>query len=230
MLQRVAAAVLDVRPDRIVVRRADTAEALRDPGTGGSWVTHVVGRAVHQAATKLRERIEVQIAASEGNATFESVAEALCRNGDIETVGTYGAEGDDDFSFCAYAVEVDVDSATGTVRVVDAVVVCDVARIINPNGHQAQIDGGFAAGIGSALMEELAIDESGKVQTLSLGEYKLPTMRDAQGPFGTKMAGELSNSGVAPAIANAVFDAAGVRIDRFPITSERVYRALHPEL
>jgi len=118
-----------------------------------------------------------------------------------------------------------------------------VAEIINPIGHQGQIDGGFAAGIGSALMEEIVLDESGKVQTLSLGEYKLPTMRDvpplrtvlvraagALGPFGTKMAGELSNTGVAPAIANAVFDAVGVRLDRFPLTSERIYRALHPEL
>jgi CO/xanthine dehydrogenase Mo-binding subunit len=49
----------------------------------------------------------------------------------------------------------------------------------------------------------------------------------AQGPFGAKMAGELSNTGVAPAIANAVFDAVGVRLDRFPITAERVYDALH---
>ena len=72
------------------------------------------------------------------------------------------------------------------------------------------------------------------------GEYKLPTIRDvpplrtvlvraggAQGPFGAKMAGELSNTGVAPAIANAVFDAVGVRLNRFPITAERVYDALH---
>ncbi len=92
-------------------------------------------------------------------------------------------------------------------------------------------------------MEEVTLDESGKVETQSLGEYKLPTIRDmpplrtvlvrardAQGPFGTKMAGELSNSGVAPAIANAIYAAAGVRLDRFPLTAERVYRALHPEV
>jgi len=253
MLQRVAAAVLGVRPERIAVRRANTAEALDDPGTGGSWVTRVVGNAVHQAATKLKTLLEERSGMTlendafslpgGGSATFESVAASLCPDGDLETVGSYVPAGGDDFSFCAYAIEADVDVETGAVRLANVVLVCDVAEIINPIGHQGQIDGGFAAGIGSALMEEIVLDESGKVQTLSLGEYKLPTMRDvpplrtvlvraagALGPFGTKMAGELSNTGVAPAIANAVFDAVGVRLDRFPLTSERIYRALHPEL
>jgi CO/xanthine dehydrogenase Mo-binding subunit len=250
MLQRVAAAVLDVRPERIGVRRANTAEALDDPGTGGSWVTRVVGRALHQAATKLKLQLEEcsgmtlagdAFAVGGSVASFDSVAETLCANGDLEAVGSYVPSGGDDFSFCAYAIEVEVDAATGAVRVTDAVLVCDVAEIINPVAHQGQIDGGFAAGIGSALMEELVLDESGKVQTLSLGDYKLPTTRDmpplrtvlvraanAQGPFGAKMAGELSNTGVAPAIANAIYAAVGVRLDRFPLTAERVYRALHP--
>ena len=252
MLQRVAAATLGVRPGRITVRRANTAEALNDPGTGGSWVTRVVGRAVHQAAVNLKLLLEERsgmtlendafVRAGGSGAAFETVAETLCARGDLEATGSYAPAGGDDFSFCAYAIDAEVDAETGSVRVVDALLVCDVAEIVNPIGHQGQIDGGFAAGIGSALMEEVAIDESGKVQTLSLGEYKLPTIRDmpplrtvlvralsAQGPFGTKMAGELSNTGVAPAIANAVYDAVGVRLDRFPLTSERVYGALHPE-
>ena len=251
MLQRVVAAALDVKLERITVRRADTNEALPDAGTGGSWVTRIAGRAVHEAATALRVRLETHSGKSLADdafrgggmtASFESVAAALCSGSSIETVGAYAPDGDDDFSFCAYAIDVDVDADTGCVRVADAMLVCDVGAIVNPIGHQGQIDGGFAAGIGSALLEELLIDESGKVQTLSLGEYKLPTIRDvpplhtellraagAQGPFGAKMAGELSNSGVAPAIANAVFDAVGVRLDRFPITAERVYNALHSE-
>ena len=172
---------------------------------------------------------------------LRSSAAVLCAEGDVATEGSYVPDGPDDFSFCGFAIETDVDLETGALRVTDAVIVCDVAEIINPIGHQGQIDGGFAAGIGSALMEEITLDESGKVETLSLGEYKLPTMRDmpplrtvlvrargAQGPFGTKMAGELSNAGVAPAIANAIYDAAGVRLDRFPLTSERIYDALHP--
>jgi CO/xanthine dehydrogenase Mo-binding subunit len=88
-------------------------------------------------------------------------------------------------------------------------------------------------------MEELAVDEAGKVTTLSLGEYKLPTSMDVPplrtvllrtavgpGPFGAKAVGEVTNSGVAPAIANAVHDAVGVRIFELPITAEKVLRAL----
>ena len=251
MLQRVAAATLGVRLERISVRRANTADALPDAGTGGSWVTRITGRALAQAANALRVQLEERsgltlrddafVDAAGASVPFASVAAQLCASGDIETTGGYAPDGPDDFSFCAYAIDIDLDRETGAVRVIDALVVCDVAEIVNPIGHQGQIDGGFAAGIGGALMEEVTLDESGKVETQSLGEYKLPTIsdmpplrtvlvraRDAQGPFGTKMAGELSNSGVAPAIANAIYDAAGVRLDRFPLTAERVYDALHP--
>jgi CO/xanthine dehydrogenase Mo-binding subunit len=252
MLQRVAAATLGVNLARIDVRRVNTAESPADAGTGGSWVTRIHGRALFDASTKLKALLEEHsgltladdafVGAGGERVAFEAVAAAVCVNGDVSAEGSYAPNGPDDFSFCAFAIEADVDAATGAVRVTDAIVVCDVAAIINPIGHQGQIDGGFAAGIGSALMEEITIDESGKVGTLSLGEYKLPTMRDmpplrtvlvrardAQGPYGTKMAGELSNSGVAPAIANAVFDAVGVRLDRFPLTSERIYDALQRE-
>jgi carbon-monoxide dehydrogenase large subunit len=88
-------------------------------------------------------------------------------------------------------------------------------------------------------MEEMPIDEAGKLTSLSLGDYKLPTMRDipplrtvlvvapsAGGPYGSKMAGEMTNSGVAPAIVNAIANCTGVRLDEFPVTAERVYDAL----
>jgi CO/xanthine dehydrogenase Mo-binding subunit len=253
MLQRVAAATLGIEPERIGVRRASTAEALADAGTGGSWVTHVHGRAVQMAATNLKAILEERSALTlrEGGfegpdgrrERFEDVAARLCAGGPVEATATYngmhGPEHPSDFSFSGYAIEVAVDRETGAVRVLDATIVCDTGAIINPIGHQGQIDGGFAAGIGSALLEEITIDEHGKVMTLSLGEYKLPTIADmppfrtitlrggdGAGPFGAKMAGELSNTGVAPAIANAIHNAVGVRLNRFPLTSERVYNAL----
>ncbi len=115
----------------------------------------------------------------------------------------------------------------------------DVGTVINPLAHQGQLNGGFAFGVGAALMEELPIDDGGKVAALSLGEYKLPTVMDmpalrtvllrteiGPGPFGAKAVGEVTNSGVAPAIANAVADAVGARITELPITSERVLTAL----
>jgi CO/xanthine dehydrogenase Mo-binding subunit len=162
----------------------------------------------------------------------------------IHVTGEFdGTQHDDahpaDFSFSAIALQVEVDRETGTFAIHDALLVADVGRIINPVAHQGQLDGGFICGIGGATMEEMPLDESGKLTSLSLADYKLPSMRDipplrtilveaptANGPFGAKMAGELSNTGVAPALANAVAAAAGVRIHTFPITAERIHAAL----
>jgi CO/xanthine dehydrogenase Mo-binding subunit len=135
-----------------------------------------------------------------------------------------------------------VDGETGAFEILDTLFVTDVGAIINPVAHQGQLDGGFIYGLGGAVMEEMPADESGKITTLSLGEYKLPTINDlppfrtvlvpseGQGPYGAKMAGELSNSGVAPALINAIYNAAGVRLNEFPITSERIYDALLAKL
>jgi CO/xanthine dehydrogenase Mo-binding subunit len=115
--------------------------------------------------------------------------------------------------------------------------VADVGTIINPIAHDGQLRGGFGFGLGAALMEQLAV-EDGRVLTANLGDYKLPTQLDmppyrlvhvpsvGPGPFGAKMAGELSNCAVAPAIANAVQDAVGVRVVDLPITAEAVRRGL----
>lgn len=113
----------------------------------------------------------------------------------------------------------------------------DVGQIVNPIGHQGQIDGAIMQGIGYALMEELQV-EDGRVTNLSFGEYKLPTMRDAPplttvleeaasgvGPYLIKGIGESPLTPVAAAIANAVADAIGVRIRDLPLTAEKIYRA-----
>ena len=147
-----------------------------------------------------------------------------------------------DYTFGAYAIEVAVDSETGKLSVSDALLVADVGTILNPIAHRGQIDGGFVCGLGVALMEERPLDESGKPLLLSLGDYKIPTIRDVpplrtvyiparpgSGPFGAKMIGELSNAGVAPAIANAVYNAVRVRLNSLPMLAEHVYLALHPE-
>jgi CO/xanthine dehydrogenase Mo-binding subunit len=144
-----------------------------------------------------------------------------------------------DYTFGAYSIEVEVDARTGAFTLCDAVFVADAGQIINPLAHQGQISGGFVYGLGGAVSEELVLDEDGKVVTQSLGEYKLPTVMDVppfravyvqpppgNGPYGAKMAGELSNAGVAPAIANAICNASGARVREFPITAERVYAAL----
>lgn len=258
LIRRVAATALSVAPTRIRVRYGDTAEALADPGAGGSRVTHVLGQAALNGGQRLRStlqdlaaevfgwpadhvRLEDDRFVADGDsASFEDVA---ARIGEVEVRGEYAeaAHGHDeggDFNASVYAVEVSVDAETGRVSVVDAVQVVDVGTVINPLAHQGQLNGGFAFGVGAALMEELPV-EAGRVAALSLGEYKLPTQMDmpplrtvllhtdiGPGPFGAKAAGEVTNSGVAPAIANAVHDAVGARVRDLPITAERVLSAM----
>jgi CO/xanthine dehydrogenase Mo-binding subunit len=262
LIRRVAAAAMRVAPERILVRYADTAEAPLDPGAGGSRVTHVVGQAALDGGQRLKRVLEDLAAEAFGwpadevrlerdrfvagaeSAAFDEVARRLGRGAPVEVTGEYNgdAHGHDaggDFNASVYAVEVEVDRETGVVRVCDAVQVVDVGAVINPLAHQGQLNGGFAFGIGAALMEELPVDESGRVTALSLAEYKLPTCVDmpplrtvllrtevGPGPFGAKAVGEVTNSGVAPAIANAVQDAVGVRVFDLPMTAEKIVGAL----
>lgn len=263
VIRRVASAALSIAPERIVVRYGDTGEAPQDPGAGGSRVTHVLGQAALDGGTRLKETLEdlaaeaygwpaggVQLigdrfVAGEESASFDEVAQRLGRGAPVIASGAYddatghGHDEAGDFNASVYGLEVSVDRETGAVRVVDAVQVVDVGTVINPTAHQGQLNGGFAFGVGAALIEELPIDEGGRVAALSLGEYKLPSQMDmpplrtillrtevGPGPFGAKAVGEVTNSGVAPAIANAIQDAVGVRIYELPLTSERVLSAL----
>ena len=263
VIRRVAAAVLSVAPERIRVRHGTTAEALTDPGAGGSRVTHIVGEAARTGASILRERL-LELAAevmgwSSGKvrlvddcfvsetgevASFDDVASRISRGSPVQVEGAWDAEAHDpdapaDFNFWAYMIEVEVDPDTGAVSLCDAVLAADVGAIINPVAHQGQLNGGFIYGLGGALMEHLEVDD-GRVTTASLADYKLPTSPDAPplrtvlvptevgpGPWGAKMAGEVSNSGVAPAVANAIAEAVGVRLYSLPLSAEQIFRQLH---
>ena len=115
----------------------------------------------------------------------------------------------------------------------------DVSVVINPLTHQGQIEGGMMQGLGMALSEEVALDD-GRVTTLSLGDYKMPTVRDipprattlvfgatrGPGPFNAKPAAEHAITPVPPAVGNAVFAATGVRLTSLPITAEKVHQGL----
>jgi CO/xanthine dehydrogenase Mo-binding subunit len=144
-------------------------------------------------------------------------------------------------SFVACAVEASVDRESGHVAIRDAVLAVDVGTVFNPVAHLGQLEGGFVYGLGGAVMEEVRVD-GGSVSTRSLDDLKLPSMRDAPplrviqlptdvgpGAFGAKMAGELTNTPVAPAIANAIAAACGARVRDLPLSSERVLRALREE-
>ncbi|MBZ0217120.1 MAG: molybdopterin-dependent oxidoreductase, partial [Fimbriimonadaceae bacterium] len=143
-----------------------------------------------------------------------------------------------DYVYGAHAVEVSVDTETGEVRVLKSIAAHDVGQCINPAAVEGQIEGGTQNGQGYALSEEMLYEE-GRLTTPSFSEYLMPTSMDMPkvkcillesrsgiGPFGAKGIGEPALTPVAPAIANAVADAIGVRVHEMPITPERVVRAL----
>jgi len=142
------------------------------------------------------------------------------------------------YAFGTQIAEVEVDIRTGMVKVRRVVSAQDVGKAINPTLVEAQIHGGVSMGLGFALSEEVMLNQ-GRVLNPSLTNYLIPTAADTpeivpiivedpypDGPFGAKGVGEPGAVPTAGAIANAVFDAVGVRITRLPITAERVWRAL----
>jgi CO/xanthine dehydrogenase Mo-binding subunit len=237
MLARVVARTLGTTVDRIVVRRQTTATASQDLGVGASRVTFIASRAAEDAAVQLRTALEER-----GRAGWAAALAGAAADG-LEVTGTFdstaeGEAGVADFTFAGVGIVAAVDRETGAIRIVDATIAVDSGTVINPIAHRGQIEGGFAQGLGAALMEELLFDE-GVVSTQTLADYRLPTATDVPvprivlltgapggGAFGAKMAGELSPSPVAPAIANAVEQAVGVRIRRIPMTPERVLAAI----
>jgi 4-hydroxybenzoyl-CoA reductase alpha subunit len=183
----------------------------------------------------------------------EAVQLAEAAEGTIGTVGSYtpprgtgkyrgaGVGPSPAYSYSACVAEVDVDPATGIVRVPTIWIAHDVGRSINAAAVIGQVEGSIYMGLGEALMEEMAYRGDLKVvhKIPSLLEYKSPTTLemcdvvtyliedpDPNGPFGAKEVGQGPLLPVMPAIANAVYDAVGVRVDEIPVTPEKVLKAL----
>jgi len=140
------------------------------------------------------------------------------------------------YAFGTQAVLVQVDPETGKVEVLKVVAVHDAGRILNPIGAEGQIEGGVAMSLSYALTEQLILDE-GAVLNPSFADYKLITIGetpeikvifvgepDPAGPFGAKGVGEHGCIPTAAALANAVYDALGVRAYELPLTPERVLK------
>ena len=142
--------------------------------------------------------------------------------------------------FNAQGAEVIVDKETGQVRVTRFVQAQDIGKAINPMGVEGQLEGGAVQGIGRALSEEILIDkETGEVRNPSLATYLMPLSVDmpeienilvevpsADGPFGARAVAESPGFGPPAAIANAIYDAVGVRIKTLPLSAERVLAAI----
>ncbi len=142
------------------------------------------------------------------------------------------------YGFGTQAAAVEVDTETGQVTVKKIWAAHDVGRVLSPIGAEGQVEGGISMGMGYALTEQLIVEE-GEVKNPTFLDYRIATSLDMpeiethfvetidpEGPFGAKGLGEMGSVPTAPAIANAVFDAIGVRIHSLPITPEKILHAL----
>lgn len=216
IIAQVAADALGVSVEQIEVHIGDSTLPSA-PVAGGSMSTASVMPAVQAACLKLRE-----------NGANE--AEASSAPGDEQ--GRYAFH-----SFGAQFIEVRVDATLGNVRVARALGVFDCGKIINPKTARSQFLGGIVFGIGMALMEAGIFDtRSGRVLTDNLADYRIPVNADIGeieaitvehpdfllNPLGVRGVGEIGTTGVAAAVANAVYNATGKRIRDLPITPDKL--------
>ena len=260
VLCQTVAAEMGVPYEQVRCRIGNTSDVSYsvDVGFGGSRSTNINSVAAHQASGELRSKLIEQAAKMFGcgadqvtykNGKFSiasgknkplSLSDVVKAHGAPVTVSleTEVPRKGSSTSFVAQVAEVEVDPETGRVKLNKFVTAHDVGTIINPLGHQGQIDGEAVMAIGSSLMEEL-IHDQGKVTTTNLGEYKIPNIVDVPqfktvlvkgnngpGPYEAKGIGEHANVSPPAAIANAVQDACGVRLFEIPVSAERLYQAL----
>ena len=258
ILRQLVAEQMNVPVDsvRIVIGNTDTAP--RDSGVRASRVTYVAGNAMMKACGELRERLLERAArvlecrvdeiefhdgrfwlGQDPNQQL-TLRRLVSQTKDPLQVAVYeDYPYPDEVSYiCAQVAEVEVDPATGAIRVHRMITAHDVGTVINPLTHQGQIDGATIMGVGQGVMEELIMND-GRIVNNNLGDYKLPTIADIPmiktvlvhsdggvGPMNAKPIGEFANNGPPAAIANAIADAVGVRLFELPLTAEKIYYLL----
>jgi CO/xanthine dehydrogenase Mo-binding subunit len=262
ILAQVAAEALGVRVEQVRVVLGDTERTPYTANSWGSMTTPSVAPAVRMAAEDAKMRLLEAAAEMLGCRPDEldarngmidkrdctqhiAIAEVTKRLGHVMIMG-HGSRGPNRqgvalMTFGVHFAEVEVDIATGAVRVLRVVAVHDVGRVINPLLAGSQLEGGILQGLGFALYEERIIDENlGVSLAVGMHDYKIPTMADmplidasclpAADPtanhVGARGLAEPPVIPVAPAIANAVADALGVEVNELPLTPWRVLAAL----
>ncbi len=248
---QIAATVLGTTPAAIRIRQSDTAMIGHDSGAFGSTGTVVAGLATERAAVALRnrllalgaERMRVEPGACrlEGGAVVAGSARIELAALDLDEIeGIGGSDGTPrSIAFNVHGFRVAVQPGTGEIRILHSVQAADAGRVVNPMQCRGQVEGGVAQAIGAAMYEDLRIDAEGQVETATFRQYHIPAWADLPrtevlfadtsdrlGPFGAKSMSESPYNPVAPALANAVADAAGVRLRDLPLKPDRVFRAL----
>jgi len=260
ILAQMAAEVLGVPLDRMIVTSSDTDVTPFDVGAYASSTTYVSGTAVVRAAENVKEQI-LSVAApllrSEPAGLRLQGGAAVAPNGQsvgLDRVCQRAMYESNQFQISATAsfvpsespppflanfAEVAVDRELGLVKIVRYVAVADCGVAIHPKLAEGQLEGSIANGIGYALTEEMLLSSKGRVRNPSLFDYKIPGALDMPelevvlvesyeptGPMGAKSIGEIGINGPIPTIANAIYDAVGVRLRETPFTPERLLAAL----
>ncbi len=216
--RQVAATVLGVEPERIRLRQSDTALLTHDTGAFGSTGAFIAVQATRRAAEALRDRI-----ANGGP------PEALGRVDGLQRSVAFNVQG----------FRVAVHAGTGEIRILRSVQAVDAGRVLNPMQCRGQVEGGVAQALGAVLHEAVRLGPDGAVENASFRGYHIPAWADLPvtevlfadtfdrlGPLGAKSMSESPFDPVAPALANALADATGLRFTAPPFTADRVWATL----
>ncbi len=258
-MSQIAAEVLECPLENIMVTGADTDTSPYDSGSYASSTAYVTGKAVELCALKLREKICAlgakkldvtpeavgfdgeKVYIEEGARAGESISlvniatASMCGNEiALEETVTHSSKLSPP-PFMVGAAELEVDTLTGEIQVLDYVAAVDCGTSLNPALTRVQAEGGLLQGIGMALMEDVTYNAEGRLAQNSFMQYKIPSRLDvkqirvafensyeASGPFGAKSIGEVVINTPLPAIADAVYNAVGKRFYELPITPEKV--------
>jgi xanthine dehydrogenase YagR molybdenum-binding subunit len=254
VIAQTAAEMMGVRLERVVVRLGDSTYPVSS-GSGGQWGGNSATAGVYAACVKLREAVARKGGLNAADAVFvNGQVRAGSRSLPLgEVAGADGIVVEDTIefgdlnkqvqqaTFGAHFVEVGVDAATGETRVRRMLAVCAAGRILNPKTARSQVIGGMTMGVGAALMEELAVDKRlGLFINHDLASYEVPVHADiphqdviflnetdpTSSPMKAKGVGELGICGTAAAVANAIYNATGVRVREYPITLDKLLKGL----
>jgi CO/xanthine dehydrogenase Mo-binding subunit len=266
---QLAAEELGIEPERIAIVMGDTSIVPFDSSTSASRSTVFMGNAIMKACADIRSQLQKMAAelfdvppdAVTVGGGLVCIAEKVWNytellglyygppRGEVIGVGSsrsgyiagHPLGGKPAFweLMCA-AAEVEVDPETGMTIVHNLVLVSDVGKALNPRQVEAQDEGAAMMGLGHTLMEQLILDEHGRILNLGALDYRIPTIQDiplglhsilvengdGPGPFGAKGAGEGGTLALAAAVGAAINEAAGVKIRDLPLTPERIWRAI----
>jgi xanthine dehydrogenase molybdenum-binding subunit len=260
-MAQIAAEELGIAYEDVQVVAGDTDVVPFDIGAYSSRTTFVGGGAVQEAAAHLKSRLltlaaeklgvesdildlrggTIFVKGSAQKATIKEIVQGAGGAPLRSLVGEATYEPEVAYSYGAHFAEVEVDTETGHINVIQIVAVHEIGRAINPAGVEGQIEGGLQQGIGHTLTEDLIIDrETGKTLNANFVDYKMPLALDMPkikiiileeepgvgGPFGAKGIGEDPILAIGQAIGNAVSDAVGFRFRNIPITPEKVLETL----